>query len=95
MEHWQKPCNPQAVKQDTVTSLGNELADAIVNLRALITNLASCAKPVCANSLATQQGMQSNRPPQATQANEQLLALIEQVNGASQDVRDIIDGLRV
>lgn len=79
---------------DTVTSLQNSLADEIVTLRDNIVTLNKALSAVCTppgNTLVCG----DIAPLHSLSALAQLQTLIGQVRSASQEVRDMISGLRV
>jgi len=82
-----------AVRETTMSTLANELADAIVDLRAGITNLYSELSGVCMPPQVTD--APAEQPMHPLSSLGQLQGLIEQVRGAERDVRDMISGLRV
>jgi hypothetical protein len=83
-----------AVRETTMSTLANELADAIVDLRAGITNLYSELSGVCMPPQINDAAAQK-QPMHPLSSLGQLQGLIEQVRGAERDVRDMISGLRV
>jgi hypothetical protein len=84
---------PVAVRETTMSTLANELADAIVDLRAGITNLYSELSGVCMPPQVTD--APAKQPMHPLSSLGQMQGLIDQVRGAERDVRDMISGLRV
>lgn len=82
------------MKEPSLTSLANDLADALVSLRADILNLSAMLSPVC-HSGGVSVNNAATAPAHPLSSLAQIQTLIEQVNGSHQDLRSMIDGLRV